>query len=295
MTVLPILVLLFSLVAGGVLAALLARRVPHRPTVVPGDIPRSIARHTAALRWTGVTLGMIVSIITGQSGDLGTGLLIAAPLFGLCALLGVLAGELTFRPPYGPTRTAIVEVRRISDYLPRHLSRAVAAAGGLLLILLTVTTASGSPDDTGRPGRSLTRQCSSDTVESHGPWPGLFYTSRLLVVVLVGLLLAYLAVRAIVGRPRSGSAQDVAVDDVLRRRAAQVVTGAVGILITIPLAGVSLTAAGALLGISCAPTWWTITGWCLVVLIPASLIMMSWCAVVVLTPTGRADRLAQTL
>ncbi|AEV84624.1 hypothetical protein ACWT_3601 [Actinoplanes sp. SE50] len=291
MSVLPILVLLSGLVACGVLLTLLMRRGPRQPAAAPGDIPRAIARRTAVLRWTGVTLGVIVGVVAARSGDLGTGLLMAAPLFGLCTLIGVLAGELTIRPPHGPTRTAAVEVRRIRDYLPRHLSRVVAAAGGGLLVLLTATTAAGGPDDMGRPGRSLTRQCTSDTVESHGPWPGLFYTWPLLVVVLVGLLMGYLAVRTIVRRPRSGSTGDLAVDDALRRRAARVVTGAVGVLIAIPLAGVSLIAAGGLLDISCAPTWWTITGWALLAVVPASLAMVTWCAVALVTPLDRADPL----
>jgi len=241
-----------------------------------------------------VTIGVIVGVVAARSGDLGTGLLMAAPLFGLCALVGVLAGELTVRPPRGRTRTAALEVRRVRDYLPRLLSRAVGAAGGVLLVLLAVTTSAGGPDDMGRPGRSLTRQCTSGMVESHSPWPGLFYTGRLLVVVVVGLLLAYVAVRTIVRRPRPGGADDVAVDDALRRRAARAATGGVGVLIAIPLAGVSLTAAGGLLGISCAPTWSTIAGWGLLALVPVSLAMVGWCTAAVFAPMDRAEQLVRT-
>ena len=294
MAVLPILVLLFGLMACGVLVTLLVRRVPRQPAVAAADIPRAVTRRAAVLRWAGVTIGVIVAVIAARSGELGMGLLMAAPLFGLCALIGVSIGELTVRPPHGPTRTAAVEVRRIRDYLPRHLSRAVAAAGGVLLILLTATTSAGDPDDMGRPGRSLGRQCTSDMVASVGPWPGMFYTGRLVVVVLVGLLMAYGAVRTIVRRPRSGSATDLAVDDALRERSARVVTGAVGVLIAIPLAGVSLTAANGLLGISCPPTWWTIMGWDLLALVPASLALVSWCAAAVLVPVERVDALART-
>jgi hypothetical protein len=293
MAVLPILVLLIGLMACGVLVTLLVRRIPRQPAVAAGDVPRAVARRVAVLRWAGVTIGAIVGIIAARSGDLGMGLLMAAPLFGLCTLIGVLAGELTVRPPDGPTRTAVVEVRRIRDYLPRQLSRVVAAAGGVLLVLLTVTTAAGGPDDMGRPGRSLVRRCTSDMSASYGPWPGLFYAGRLVVVVLVGLLMAYVAVRTIVRRPRSGSTSDLAVDDALRKRSARVVTGAVGVLIAIPLAGVSLTAAGGLLGSSCPPLWWTIMGWVLVALIPASLVMVRWCVAAVLTPRDRADPLAR--
>jgi hypothetical protein len=115
-----------------------------------------------------------------------------------------------------------------------------------------------------------------------------------MVVVLVGLLMAYAAMRTIVRRPRSGSTSDVAIDDAMRKRAARVVTGAVGVLITIPLAGVSLTAAGGLLSISCAPTSWTIMGWSLLALVSASLAIVSWCAAAVLASTDRADLLVRT-
>lgn len=280
MAVLPIVMLVAGLVGFGVLAALLVWRPVRR-------IPTVVARRAATLRWAGVTIGLIAGLIAARSGDLGMGLLMAAPLFGLCALVGVLGGELLVRPPRGPTRTAAVEVRRIRDYLPRQLGRAVAVAGGLLLILLTVTTAAGSSDDMGRPGRSLSRQCTSDMSVSHGPWPGLYYTGRLAFVVAAGLLMAYLALRVIVRRPRSGNTDDMAVDDALRKRAARTVTGAVGVLIAIPLAGVSLTAAGGLLGISCAPTWWDIAGFGLLALVAASLGMVSWCVAAVLTPMDR--------
>jgi hypothetical protein len=294
MAMLTILVLLFGLIACGVVLAFLVRRPRHQLAVAMGDIPRAIAQRTAVLRRAGVTIGVIVGIIAGRSGDLGTGLLMAAPLFGRCALIGVVSGELTVRPPQGPTRTAAVEVRRIRDYLPRHLSRVVAAAGGMLLVLLTATTTAGGADDMGRPGRWLTRQCTSGAFEGRGPWPGLFYSGPLVAVVLVGLLTAHVAVRTIVRRPRFGGTSEVAVDDALRKRAARVVTGAVGVLIAIPLAGVSLTAADSLLGISCAPTLWTIMGWGLLALVPASLAVVTWCAAAVLAPADRADLLART-
>ncbi|MFY1693921.1 hypothetical protein [Solwaraspora sp. WMMA2101] len=290
------LVLLFGLVACAlaVVAAALVMGRARRPAEAVAEIPRAVARRTAMLRWIGVTIGMLVGIIAAGSGDLGVGLLLAAPLFGLCALIGVLAGELTVRPPHGPTRTAALEVRRIRDYLPRHLSRVVAVAGSVLLILVAGTTAAGGPDDMGRSGRWLTRQCTLEMSESRGPWPGSYYTGGLMLVVLIGLLMAYLAVRTIVRRPRYGGADEVAVDDAQRRRAAYVVTGAVGVLVAIPLAGVSLTAANGLLGISCAPMWWTITGWFLLALASTALAMVGWSAAAIFLPTDRAEPLVRT-
>jgi len=290
----PFAVLLFGLLTCGGLLALLVWLVSRRPAVEPADIAGVVARRTGGLRWAGVTAGLIVGVIAAQSGGLGTGLLLAAPLFGLGTLLGVLLGELTVRPPRGPMRTAALEVRRIHDYLPRRLSWVVAAAGGTLLALITATAAAGSPDDLGRPGRSLVRQCASGAFESHGPWPGLFYAGQLAAVVVVGLLMAYAAVHFIVRRPRPGGSSDLAGDDALRRRAARTVTGAVGILIALPLAGVSLTAAGGLLGTSCAPTWWTAAGWGLLALVAVSLVILSWCVATVFIPMERADALART-
>jgi hypothetical protein len=101
--------------------------------------------------------------------------------------------------------------------------------------------------------------------------------------------MGYAAVRIIVRRPRSGDVGDVAVDDRLRERAAGVVTGAVGVLVALPLAGVSLTAAGGLLSPSCAPAWWTIMGWSLLALAAAALALLSWCAAAILTPMSRAE------
>lgn len=241
-------------------------------------------------RWAGVAVGVLISIVAARSGGLGTGLLIAAPLFGLCTLTGVLAGELLVRPRHGTVRTAAVEIRRISDYLPRRLGFAVAAAGGLIMVLAIATTLTASADDLGRPGRVLAKQCTADLAEARGPWPGIYYTGPLAIVVLTGLLLAYLALRAIVRRPRSA---DTIGDDALRRRAARVVTGAVGILVVIPLAGISLIVADVVRSMSCLPAFWTNAGQLLLVLIPASVVMAGWCVAAILTPVNRDNATAR--
>jgi hypothetical protein len=239
---------------------------------------------TAMLRWAGVVVGAVVAVLAARSGGLGTGLLLAAPLFGLCVLIGVLAGELTVRAPRGATRTAAVEVRRIGDYAPRPLGWAVAAAAGALVVLVAVTAAAGSADDLGRPGRALVRQCTATSFESHGPWPGRFYAGPLAIVVLAGSLLTLVVMRAIARRPRSGADGD----DAQRRRSARTVTGAAGVLVAIPLAGVSLTAAVGLLGIACAPLWWKVAGWALLMLVAASLVLVGWCLAAAFVPAGRA-------
>ncbi|MBS2965926.1 hypothetical protein KGA66_22970 [Actinocrinis puniceicyclus] len=230
---------------------------------------------TAAWRWGGVGAGTLVAGVAAESGALGRGMMLAAPLFGLCVLAGVLVGESSVGAPGGPTRLAAVEVRRVRDFLPRQLSNAVATAACALAALLLATTAAASPDDLGRAGRLLVCRCSPISSEAHGPWAGSFYSVPLAGVVVVGIVTAILALRQIVRRPRPlDPSGRIVSDDVHRRHAADAVTGACGVLVTIPLIGVCLVTAGALLSITCRPAWWTAAGWLLIALIPAWLVLL---------------------
>ena len=174
-------------------------------------------------------------------------------MFGLCVLAGVAAGEISVRPVGGRTRTAAVEVRRVRDYLPWRLVAAVTAAAAVLAALAAVTTVTAGPDDLGRPGRVLLLSCRAGWQQTQGPWPG-------------------------------ADAAAVAADDALRRRAARTITSACGILIALPLAGICLVSAGALLSLSCRPAWWTYAGWALLALLVPVVSLMGWCAAVLLAP-----------
>lgn len=159
----------------------------------------------------------------------------------------------------------------------------------MLLGLLTVTTATGAPDDLGRPGRTLLLGCGPGLQQGHGPWPGSFYSVPLAALVVTGLIAAGAALRVVARRPRTGADPGaVAADDALRQRAAQTITGACGILIALPLAGTCLVTAGALLSFSCRPAWWTPAGWALLALLPATAALMGWCAAALLAPARAA-------
>src|SRR3712207_4896776 len=106
--------------------------------------------------------------------------------------------ELRVSAPRGPVRSAALEVRRARNYLPRRLTAAVAGTGALLAVVLTATTATGSADDLGRAGRSLVRRCSAVQGGASGPWPGSFYALPLALMVVVGLVLAAIALRRVV-------------------------------------------------------------------------------------------------
>lgn len=252
--------------------------------VTGGEVPVAVRRKTAAWRWGGVVAGAAVATIATTWDALGRGLL-GAPLFGLFVLFGVVVGELSITAPTVSTRRAELATRRVRDYLPRYLATALAAEVGVLTVLLVATTAMGSADDMGRAGRLLARQCSPTMSESHGPWVGSFYSVPLAVAVLIGLAVAVIALRRVVRRPRPGDpATLIAADDLLRRRSASVVTGACGVLIGIPLIGVSLVTAQALLSVSCHPTSWTVAAWSLIALAPVWGALLVWSGLKVLAP-----------
>jgi hypothetical protein len=134
----------------------------------------------------------------------------------------------------------------------------------------------------GRPGRELFRQCSPVQGQGHGPWPGSFYSGPLALVVAVGLVLAGLALVRIARRP--SQAEDAGLEDALRRRSAAAVTAATGLLVAVPLAGVSGIAAAGLFAIECRPTWWTVLGWGLLAVLPLAIGLAARSLVVLLAP-----------
>jgi TRAP-type C4-dicarboxylate transport system permease small subunit len=253
------------------------------PAVATGRL-RVAARTTRRWRVAGFVVGVAVAAVTAQQGALGRGLLLAGPLCALCVLAGVVVGELRVTAPQGAVRSADLQVRGVRDYLPRRLAGAVGATTALLLVVLSLTSATGSADDLGRAGRSFARRCSAVQGGSTGPWPGSFYALPLAAVVVTGLLLATFALRRVVQRPRQG--EDPAVDDGLRRQAAEAVTAACGLLVAVPLAGVSLVTAGALHNHVCPPAGSAAVVVALLVLVPVLVVLAAWCVGVLVAPAG---------
>jgi len=281
-----VLVIGACLAAAVAVAAWLAHaRSPGTVPVGGAAVPAAVVRRTASFRLAGVIAGLAAGGAAADQGALGRGPLLAGPVFGLCVLAGVAAGEISVRPTAGRTRTAAVEVRRVRDYLPRGLAAAVTAAAAVLAALVAVTTVTAGPDDLGRAGRVLLLRCRAGLQQAYGPWPGSFYSVPLAAVVAVGLIAAGCALRVVIRRARTGADADaVAADDALRRRAARTITGACGILVALPLAGVCLVSAGALLSVSCHPAWWTYAGWALLALLIPAVALMGWSAAVLLAP-----------
>ena len=273
-TVPLVLLLVLLLLAGAVVAG------RPRPTASLPPRLADVERATARWRTGGLAVGVPVAVVSAQTGSLGRGAMLAGPLLALCVLLGVVVGELRVTAPPAAERTALLETRRVLDYLPRRLAGVVLTAAVLLAGLLVTTTAMGSQDDLGRDGRSLLLRCSEVLTQSRGPWPGSFYSLPLAAVVGLGLLVAGAAMTQVVRRPRQGA--DLAADDVLRRRAAETVTAAAGLLVVVPFAGVALVAGFALVGLDCAPVAWRTSSTVLLLLVPVLLGVVAWCAGVLL-------------
>ncbi|MEV0155968.1 hypothetical protein AB0H57_19805 [Micromonospora sp. NPDC050686] len=282
-----------GLLLGVLVLALGGAAVVGRPPA--GDAaPEAVRRTLRRWRSAGLVLGVAAAGIAVEADDLGRGVLVAAPLFGLCVLAGVVTGEARAVRLPDPVRTAAVETRHLRHFLPGRAAAAVAAAGFALAALLALTTVAGSADDLGRAGRALSYAC-ADFAGRNGPWPGSFYSLPLSLVVGAGAVLAALALRRVVGRPRPvDDAGDLVRDDAERRRSARAVTGAGGLLVTLPLIGVSLTTASALLANPCRPLWWTVAASLLLLLVPGWLALLAWSAVAVVTTDVRPSRATVT-
>ncbi|MCC5947091.1 MAG: hypothetical protein JJT89_01435 [Nitriliruptoraceae bacterium] len=281
-------VLLLPVLLAVAVVLLVAAVRPQPAVVVPeGSRLASVRQRTSRWRWGGIASGVVLAVVALQVPDtLGRGTMLAAPMFAFGVLAGVLGGELRVVAPPRSGRSASLEVRRVRDYLPPRLSVAVGVGVIALGLLLALTTAVGSPDDLGRAGRRLVQVCVA-TAEvtrtvGRGPWPGSFYSVPLATVVLAGLAASAAALQQIVRRPRQG--EDAEVDDVLRTDAAAAVVAASGILIAVPLAGVSAIASMGLLGIDC-PSWWMRgVGWLTLLAVPLAAALVAWCAAALVMP-----------
>ncbi|MBY8872303.1 hypothetical protein K7640_10675 [Micromonospora sp. PLK6-60] len=276
-----------------VVLALAGAAVVGRPPAGE-DAPEAVRRTLRRWRCAGLILGVVAAGVAVNADELGRGVMVAAPLFGLCVLAGVVVGEARVVRLPGSVRTAAVETRHLRHFLPAWAAPAVAVAGGALVVLLALTTVAGSADDLGRAGRRLSYAC-PDFAGSHGPWAGSFYSLPLALVVGAGVVLAVLALRRVVGRPRPlDAAGELVRDDAERRRSGRAVTGACGLLVTLPLIGVSLTTAAALLANPCRPLWWTVAVWLLHLLVPAWLALLAWSVAAVVATDVRPARATVT-
>lgn len=245
-------------------------------------------RQAVGWRWAGLGLGVLVVAKMASVGPFGLGLMLAPTAFGLAVIAGVIVGELARTPRSEGVRTAALRTRSVGAYLPWRLGGVVVAVTVGLGAVLVTTTLMGSADEPGQAARSLVRACSPVMSASRGPWPGLFYSLPLGIAVAVGLVGAVVALRTVVLRPPIGSGPDlVAADDVLRRRSAEAVVAATGVMVAASLLGIAATAGTALISFACPPTSWTVLGVVLLAVAALMLILGVWCLTLLLSGPRR--------
>lgn len=292
-----ILLVLLLVVGGGVVAlvvavVLLTRTRRNGPTPSPQPPATREWRLVQLTRAAGVVAGLLVGWAVLERGSYGTGPMLAPAAFGLCVVLATAVGETVVRPrrPEG-VRSASLTPRRVTAYLPRVTTALV----GVMLVLSTatmvLTTATASRDDHTDAMRALSCETAT-TGSSLTPYPGGYYTGPLAALLLAVLVVAALAARQVVRRPRGMAGTDLG-DDALRRRSIGVVVAATGIAVCAPYVGVALTAGGALQGLTeqqtpCSSAWMGPVGVALDVAGFLALLVGIWCVVRLLD--GSPDR-----
>lgn len=252
-----------------------------------------LRRWQMSLRLLAVVVGLAVIGPVTTLGRLGRGLMVVPAVFAAVQVLGILIGDVITRDDARTPGMAGIEVRRARDYLPQRLVRLLALAAIALAGFLIWATAVASPDDLGRPGRSLTFDCTEGcTSGGLTPWPGSYYSVPMTVALLLLLLFACLAAWVTVRRPRNGADHEIVrVDDAVRRRSVESVVASVGIATSGSLAGVGVVAGAHLAasGANHAPLALQMAGWALFATGVLSLGLFVWCVVVLLLPGAGAD------
>ena len=262
-------------------------RPPVSPAVAapPAGVPGRLAGRPERWRLAGMLAGLIGAVVVLAASVSIRGVLVAAPVFGVGVLAGTLAGELGMPAPTGQVRSAELRVRRTADYVPRGLGALVCASAVALVALVTVTTTARLPGLLGSPSDPECYVHEGDY--GVGLWPGVQNTVPALSVVLIGLILAALTLRWVVRRPRS--ADVVRFDDVSRRRSAEVVTAAAGILVLASCLSIAGTAGLTLrfLASVCTASSWASNGTLLSIVALAAFLATAWCGAALLLPTAR--------
>ena len=259
--------------------------------------PRDVSsewRHVVAVRLLAFVVGVAAAAATYGVGSLGRGPMLALSAFGGCVLLGTALGETLVRPRRdSEVRSASLTPRRVRDYLP-PMATPVAGMVGATLILLTLTTVTAD----GGPGLERGLGCATATFGSmHTPYPGSFYSLPLALALLAVLVVAAIAARQVVARPR-GMAADPADDDLLRRGSLEVIVAAAGCAVGAPLFGICLVAGGAMRSLStarpsCAPEWYGPTGAVLLLLSLVAFALTLTCLVQLALPSRSALRVQE--
>ncbi|MFI9797162.1 MULTISPECIES: hypothetical protein [unclassified Streptomyces] len=234
-------------------------------------------------RWSGLAIGIEVArqLLTIESGDITTPLVLAVTAFGLCAVAGVLIGDALTLRPQEAVRTASLAPRLVRDHVPPRMTPLLLLEAGSLLALLVMgaVTASSSSDRTGGAGRAMEVVC--DGVRSSvGPWPGLYYSGPMFGALAVATPACVWALRRIAFGPG---------DHQQRRDRAWAIVGAWGLLVSCQVLLVVLTFLVALIDGPCAGPLGAVTVMVTCPLGVLSVFTLGWSLLTVVAPRAVDD------
>lgn len=239
----------------------------------------------AAGRWLGLLGGLAVASWLLSRDPIGWVYLLVGPAIGLCLLGGVLLGELAAPgPARGPARRALLETRRVADYLPpaaRHVAALVAVYGLVLVVALLARRPLN-----GGPGELVIAMCAGREGMFLAPWPDPVALVPGLLAVLAGLATAALALHLLARRARPAGV-DVADDDRRRRETAAAVVAACAVLVAAALCCTALVLGVAMTG-GCGGAPGRVLGWVLQWVAGTAGLIGCWAAAALLLPRRRA-------
>jgi hypothetical protein len=138
-----------------------------------------------------------------------------------------------------------------------------------------ITAATGSPDNLGHAGRALSTHCLAQQMTSTAsPWPGTFYAVPLGLILIAGFAAAAITLQRISRRPRTGGPAHYRDDDLARRRSAEALVAALGIMVATSLLGICTVCAVAISDVSCRPAHASVSLWGLTVTLVAALVLL---------------------
>ncbi len=213
-------------------------------------------------RWAGLAVGILATkwLLPLNNGE---GALYAILTLGLCAVAGVLLGDVLTAPPRGAVRTAGLTPRRVRDYVPPRMTVLLLGLAAALIVLLITAAAVASRDDLGRAGRAFTVTCGGLT-HSYTPWPGLYY----------GLpILASLALSTAACGDRTLA-----------------IVAAWGLVVSSALFGVAATVSGALMSTTCDGAAGAVGNWTVWPLGLLAMLTAPWCLFTIVSPRATAWR-----
>ena len=168
---------------------------------------------------------------------------------GYILIFGVFIGEIVIRSPRPKgIRSAGLTARSVQSYVDRSSARDLLILLVLHLCVLAFTTAVAVPDELGDAGRAI-GYSNGDFSTWGAPFPGSYYSTRLVLLAVGLVLLAGIAVVRVVRRPR-GYSDDVQVEEAMRTSSVATIAGALGVSLAISHVGVAGVATMQLLSLA---------------------------------------------